>query len=165
MLHAIADPTRRRILQALKERGACSIGKDVGLCASDIEPRVHLSQPTISHHMSILTKAGLVEAKKLGQWRWYRRNESALGDLPAPCARVSSIEGSFACTTNPWVPHSFRVLCGKGGKQGSASRRRRTPEREDPRKKPSNQNFLTPAHLPRFPFWHNPTLFPTIPLT
>jgi len=81
MLHAIADPTRRRILQALKERGACSIGKDVGLCASDIEPRVHLSQPTISHHMSILTKAGLVEAKKLGQWMWYRRNETALREF------------------------------------------------------------------------------------
>jgi DNA-binding transcriptional ArsR family regulator len=78
VLHAIADPTRRRILQALKERGACSIGKDVGLCASDIELRVHLSQPTISHHMSILSKAGLVEAKKLGQWVWYRRNEAAL---------------------------------------------------------------------------------------
>jgi DNA-binding transcriptional ArsR family regulator len=77
-LHAIADPTRRRILQALKERGACSIGKDVGLCASDIELRVHLSQPTISHHMSILKKAGLVEAKKLGQWMWYRRNEGTL---------------------------------------------------------------------------------------
>jgi len=78
LLHAIADPTRRRILQTLKERGACSIGKDVGLCASDVEERVHLSQPTISHHMSILRKAGLVEAKKLGQWMWYRRNEAAL---------------------------------------------------------------------------------------
>jgi DNA-binding transcriptional ArsR family regulator len=80
-LHAVADPTRRRILQALKERGACSIGKDVGLCASDLEPRVHLSQPTISHHMSILTKVGLVEAKKLGQWMWYRRNETALREF------------------------------------------------------------------------------------
>jgi len=78
VLQAIADPTRRRILQALKERGACSIGKDVGLCASDIESRVHLSQPTISHHMSILKNAGLVEATKLGQWMWYRRNEMAL---------------------------------------------------------------------------------------
>ena len=77
-LHAVADPARRRILQALKERGACSIGKEVGLCASDIEERVHLSQPTISHHMAILSKAGLVEAKKLGQWMWYRRNETAL---------------------------------------------------------------------------------------
>jgi DNA-binding transcriptional ArsR family regulator len=81
MLHAIADPTRRRILQALKERGGCSIGKDVGLCASDIEMRVHLSQPTISHHMSILKKAGLVEAKKLGLWMWYRRNEGALREF------------------------------------------------------------------------------------
>jgi DNA-binding transcriptional ArsR family regulator len=81
MLQAIADPTRRRILQALKERGGCSIGKDVGLCASDIELRIHLSQPTISHHMSILKKAGLVDAKKLGQWRWYRRNEAALREF------------------------------------------------------------------------------------
>jgi len=81
MLQAIADPSRRRILQVLKERGGCSIGKDVGLCASDIEVRIHLSQPTISHHMSILKKAGLVEAKKLGQWKWYRRNEAALREF------------------------------------------------------------------------------------
>jgi len=81
VLHAIADPTRRRILQALKERGGCSLGKDVGLCASDIEQRIHLSQPTISHHMSILNRAGLVEAKKMGQWMWYRRNETALREF------------------------------------------------------------------------------------
>ncbi len=80
-LHAIADPTRRRILEALKERGACSIGKRVGLCAGDVEERVRLSQPTISHHMSILTEAGLVEAVKQGQWRWYRRNETAIRRL------------------------------------------------------------------------------------
>jgi len=80
-LHAIADPTRRRILQALKERGACSIGKDTGLCAGDIEERIHLSQPTISHHMAVLTRAGVVEAMKHGQWRWYRRNERALRQL------------------------------------------------------------------------------------
>lgn len=81
LLHAIADPTRRRILQALKEKGACSIGKEVGLCACDIEQRVRLSQPTISHHMAILKKAGLVEARKQGHWMWYRRNETALRDL------------------------------------------------------------------------------------
>ena len=80
-LQAIADATRRRILQALKERGGCSIGKEVGLCACDIEQRIHLSQPTISHHMSVLKKAGLVEAKKHGQWMWYRRNETALRTL------------------------------------------------------------------------------------
>jgi DNA-binding transcriptional ArsR family regulator len=81
ILNAIADPTRRRILHALKEHGGCSIDKDVGLCASDIEQRIHLSQPTISHHMGILTKAGLVDAKKIGLWRWYRRNEIALREF------------------------------------------------------------------------------------
>jgi DNA-binding transcriptional ArsR family regulator len=84
-LHAIADPTRRRILRALKQRGPGSsgappMGKN-GLCGGDIEERVHLSQPTISHHMAILTKAGLVDALKQGQWRWYRRNEKALRRL------------------------------------------------------------------------------------
>jgi DNA-binding transcriptional ArsR family regulator len=84
-LHAIADPTRRRILQALKEgaaeakaTGQRSGGMGPCLCAGDIEERVRLSQPTISHHMAILTKAGLVEATKKGQWRWYRRNEKAI---------------------------------------------------------------------------------------
>lgn len=80
-LRAIADPARRKILKALRERGGCSIGKDVGLCASDIEQRMRLSQPTISHHMAILKKAGLVEAKKVGQWVWYQRNEKAIREL------------------------------------------------------------------------------------
>jgi ArsR family transcriptional regulator len=81
-LHAIADPTRRRILQALKEGETETKSKTGGagpcLCAGDIEGRVRLSQPTISHHMAILTKAGLVEATKKGQWRWYRRDEKAI---------------------------------------------------------------------------------------
>ena len=82
-LHAIADPTRRRILQVLKEGGPSNtpVPKHIHascLCGGDIEERIRLSQPTISHHMSILTKAGLVEATKHGQWRWYRRNEKAI---------------------------------------------------------------------------------------
>ncbi len=84
-LHAIADPTRRRILQALKEgeaearaAGHKPAATAPCLCAGDIEERVQLSQPTISHHMAILTKSGLVEATKKGQWRWYRRNEKAI---------------------------------------------------------------------------------------
>lgn len=81
VLQAIADPTRRRILRALKERGGCSLDKEVGLCASDIEERVQLTQPTISHHMAVLTKAGLIQAQKLGQWMWYRRNEVTLREF------------------------------------------------------------------------------------
>jgi len=80
-LHAIADPTRRRILHALKEKGACSIGKETGLCAFDIENRMKLAQPTVSHHMRILQMAGLVEAKREGHWRWYRRNEKSIGEM------------------------------------------------------------------------------------
>ena len=33
------------------------------------------------HHMAILTRSGLVEAVKQGQWRWYRRNEPAIRSL------------------------------------------------------------------------------------
>jgi DNA-binding transcriptional ArsR family regulator len=80
-LHAIADPTRRRILSALKQRSGSATEKSSGLCAGDIEERVSLSQPTISHHMAILRKAGLVDAAKQGQFRWYRRNEKALRRL------------------------------------------------------------------------------------
>jgi DNA-binding transcriptional ArsR family regulator len=86
-LHAIADPTRRRILLVLKERGSeiKSAGEKAVrgpcLCGGEIEERIRLSQPTISHHMNILTKAGLVEATKRGQWRWYRRNERAIREV------------------------------------------------------------------------------------
>ncbi|HTR68330.1 MAG TPA: metalloregulator ArsR/SmtB family transcription factor [Terriglobales bacterium] len=80
-LQAIADPTRRRILRVLKERGAGSPAKGTGLCASDIEVRISLTQPTISHHMAILSQADLVETKKIGQWVWYRRNETAISEF------------------------------------------------------------------------------------
>lgn len=83
-LHAIADPTRRRILQVLRERrsetksAAEKPAHGPCLCGGEIEERIRLSQPTVSHHMSILMKAGLVEATKEGQWCWYRRNEKAI---------------------------------------------------------------------------------------
>lgn len=87
-LHAVSDPTRRRILEALKAGG--STAKMPGkiapttrrcLCAGDVEERVGLSQPTVSHHMAILVDSGLVEATKQGQWRWYRRNEKAIREM------------------------------------------------------------------------------------
>ena len=80
-LHAIADPARRRILLALKEKSRGLLGKRARLCASDIEERVELAQPTISHHMRVLEKAGLVEVKKEGHWRWYWRNEKKIASM------------------------------------------------------------------------------------
>ncbi len=80
-LHAIADPTRRRILRALKEKGGNAMGKGSGLCAFEIEERVKLAQPTVSHHMRILFKAHLVETKREGHRRLYRRNEKAIAEM------------------------------------------------------------------------------------
>jgi ArsR family transcriptional regulator len=80
---ALSDPTRLRILRLLKQKGHCSLGKEEGMCARDIEDRIKLTQPTISHHMSILKKAGLVHAEKQGLWMWYRRNEKSLRQLAA----------------------------------------------------------------------------------
>jgi len=88
-LKAIGDPTRLKILRILKQRGRCSIGKPVGMCACDIEEQVKLSQPTVSHHMAVLTKAGLVRAEKQGLWRWYQRNEKSLKEL------AETIKGSI----------------------------------------------------------------------
>jgi ArsR family transcriptional regulator, arsenate/arsenite/antimonite-responsive transcriptional repressor len=76
MFHAIADPTRRRILQALKALRPAD--QPDGLCARDLDKRIRVSQPTISHHMTILEKAGLVTAQKQAQWRWYKRNEEGI---------------------------------------------------------------------------------------
>jgi len=76
VLHAIADPTRRRILQALKAPRPAN--QSEGLCARDLEKRIRVSQPTISHHMTILENAGLVRVHKQAQWRWYQRNEQVL---------------------------------------------------------------------------------------
>jgi len=80
-LKAVADPTRLKVLRLLKQKGCCSIGKSVGMCACDVEEHVKLSQPTISHHMRILRESGLVDAEKIGPWMWYRRNEKALREL------------------------------------------------------------------------------------
>jgi len=88
-LKAIGDPTRLKILRILKQRGRCSLGKPVGMCACDIEEQVKLSQPTISHHMTVLTQAGLVRAEKHGLWRWYQRNEKSLKEL------AETIKGSI----------------------------------------------------------------------
>jgi ArsR family transcriptional regulator len=80
-LQAVSDPTRRRILRALKEKAGYSLDKETGLCAGDIERQVKLAQPTVSHHMRILEKSGLVESKREGHWRRYRRNEKLITEM------------------------------------------------------------------------------------
>jgi ArsR family transcriptional regulator len=80
-LRAVADPTRRKILRLLHPNSTRKGGLPEGWTASDVEQRIKLAQPTISHHMKILKNAGLVEAQKEGTWVRYRRVESALRGL------------------------------------------------------------------------------------
>ncbi|HWC65810.1 MAG TPA: metalloregulator ArsR/SmtB family transcription factor [Thermoanaerobaculia bacterium] len=89
---ALADPTRVKILALLKAKGrsCCELiaRTEPGLCACDIEEAVKLSQAAVSHHMGLLTRAGLVEAEKRGRWTYYRRNEAALARLAEAIAKA-----------------------------------------------------------------------------
>jgi ArsR family transcriptional regulator len=80
-LRAVADPTRRKILRLLHPATARKAAAPEGWTASDIEQRIKLAQPTISHHMKILRNAGLVEAQKQGTWVRYHRVEAAIRAL------------------------------------------------------------------------------------
>jgi DNA-binding transcriptional ArsR family regulator len=78
---ALADPTRRQILEDLKP------GE---LTAGDIVSHFQISAPSISRHLSILRSAGLVEERKLGNRVFYRLVEERLalcvgGFLSAVC--------------------------------------------------------------------------------
>jgi len=80
-LRAVADPTRRRILRLLHPSTPRKSSATEGWTASDVEQRIKLAQPTISHHMKILRNAGLIEANKQGTWVRYRRIEVAIRAL------------------------------------------------------------------------------------
>jgi ArsR family transcriptional regulator, arsenate/arsenite/antimonite-responsive transcriptional repressor len=65
LMKALGDPTRLTMLAALwRAEGP--------VCICDFTAGLELTQPTISHHMSKLKDAGLVEAKKDGIWIYYR---------------------------------------------------------------------------------------------
>jgi ArsR family transcriptional regulator len=86
-LRAVADPSRRRILELLKRRGCCSAA-DVGagaagMCVCDLDAALDLTQPTITHHLQVLREAGLISTMKIGRWLYCRRNEEALDRLGA----------------------------------------------------------------------------------
>jgi len=86
-LKALADLTRRRIVELLRAKGSCSCKQvsadDPGLCVCDLETKLGLTQPTITHHVQILRDAGLISTRKIGRWVYCRRNEKALDRLGA----------------------------------------------------------------------------------
>lgn len=43
-----------------------------------IAEKLGISQPTVSEHMRVLVDAGLVDAKRIKQWTFYKRDEKAI---------------------------------------------------------------------------------------
>ncbi|MCM0674463.1 metalloregulator ArsR/SmtB family transcription factor [Micromonospora phytophila] len=75
VLKALADPARLRLLSLIQSvpEGEASV--------SDLTAPLGLSQPTVSHHLRILTEAGLLEREKRGVWAYYRLVPSAIATI------------------------------------------------------------------------------------
>lgn len=63
---ALGDPTRLKIVRMVAEAGE--------LCVCKIVEQLDMGQPAISHHLAKLRYAGLLRAKKQGQWVYYSLN-------------------------------------------------------------------------------------------
>ena len=83
-LRALANERRLQILQWLKEPRAHfrrQVDGDLvrdGVCAALIAEKLGVSQPALSEHMRILVEAGLVRAKRIKQWTFYKRDEAEI---------------------------------------------------------------------------------------
>jgi ArsR family transcriptional regulator len=89
VLKALADPVRLRLVSAI---AASESGE---ICACDLPDLLDRSQPTVSHHLTQLVRAGLIDREQRGKWAWFRLRpdgfaalRAALGDstIPAPAA-------------------------------------------------------------------------------
>ena len=72
---ALADPARLRLLSLIATAPAGEA------CACDLVSPIGKSQPTVSHHLTVLTDAGLIHREKRGVWAWYRANRSRIEEL------------------------------------------------------------------------------------
>lgn len=75
-LAALAHPVRLQLLDVLARNGG-------RVCVCDLEAAVPVKQPTVSHHLRLLRRAGLIEAEKAGVWAYYHVDEEALEGLRA----------------------------------------------------------------------------------
>lgn len=84
---ALSNRTRLEILKGLKDPVKHFPPQDegdvhtVGVCVSSIQEGVGLSQSTVSDYLVTLQRAGLVEVRRIGQWTYYKRNETAISTL------------------------------------------------------------------------------------
>ena len=84
ILRALANERRLQILDWLKDPQAHfppQVDGDLvedGVCGANLAEKLGLSQPTLSEHMRILVQAGLVRARRIKQWTFYRRDDARL---------------------------------------------------------------------------------------
>ncbi len=82
---ALADPTRRRIIETLAD-GESAFG--------DLAAQFEMSGPAVSQHLKVLREAGLVRVRKDRQRRIYRLNAGGLGDVEDWLGKVKRFWGS-----------------------------------------------------------------------
>jgi DNA-binding transcriptional ArsR family regulator len=86
-LRALANERRLQILEWLKDPVANfppQVDGDLvedGVCAVFLADKLGVSQPTLSEHMRVLTGAGLVRARRIKQWTFYRRDETRIAEV------------------------------------------------------------------------------------
>lgn len=77
LLKAVADPSRLQLLALIR---ASESGE---ICACDFTEPLGLSQPTVSHHLKVLTEAGLIRREQRGTWAWFSIEPQRLTELAA----------------------------------------------------------------------------------
>lgn len=82
IIKALAHPVRRDILNWLKDPRVQFPEQlhnhEFGICAGQIDQRCGLSQSTVSAHLAVLQRAGLITSQKVGQWHFFKRNEEVI---------------------------------------------------------------------------------------
>ena len=76
-LKAIADPARLRLISII----AASEGQEA--CVCDLTEPLAIGQPTVSHHLKVLTDAGFVTRSKRGTWAYYSLVPGAIDRVAA----------------------------------------------------------------------------------
>jgi ArsR family transcriptional regulator len=93
---ALADPLRLQILNLLLQEQEMSCG--------EVVHRFPVAQPTISHHLNILLRAGLVHMKKAGKHHIFWANREALQNLSEALQRLASRTPSGSTTKIRFLP-------------------------------------------------------------
>jgi len=74
-LKAVAEPNRLRLLHLIAASG--------DVCACDLTGPLGLSQPTVSHHLKVLTDAGFLVREQRGKWAHFSVVPERITDLTA----------------------------------------------------------------------------------